>query len=75
MFSIKGELKPFRGRIAYVSSDNLGSEEVGGFKIGPAANLKCRECMGLSHDLETKVLCKNIFNITAKISKIAGNFL
>ena len=75
MFSIKGELKPFRGTIAYVSGDNLGSQEVGGFKIGPAANLKCRECMGLSHDLETKVLFKIVFNITAKVSTIARNFL
>jgi hypothetical protein len=48
-------VRPFRGTIAYVSGDNLGSQEIGGFKIGPAAHRKCRECMGLSDDLATKV--------------------
>ena len=38
-----------------MSGDNLGCQEVGGFKIGSAANLKCRECLGLSIDLATKV--------------------
>ena len=42
-----------------MSGDNLGSQEIGGFKIGPAANLKCRECLGLSADLSTKVMIIN----------------
>ena len=41
--------------IAHVSGDNLGSQEIGGFKIGPGARHKCRECMGLPEDIETKV--------------------
>lgn len=43
-----------------MSGDNLASQEMGGFKIGPAANLKCRECLGLSADLATKVIIANI---------------
>lgn len=45
-----------------MSGDNLGSQEIGGFKIGPAANLKCRECLGLPADLSTKVLQKLHFH-------------
>ena len=54
-FIIKGVSRSFRGTIAYVSGDNLGSQEIGGFKIGPAARLKCRECLGLAAELTTKV--------------------
>ena len=41
--------------MAYVSADNLGSQEVGGFKIGSAARFKCRECMGSANDITAKV--------------------
>jgi hypothetical protein len=51
-FIIKGVSRSFRGTIAYVSGDN---QEIGGFKIGPAATLKCRECLGLAAELTTKV--------------------
>lgn len=44
-----------RGTVAYVSGDNLGSQEFGGFKIGSEAYFKCRECMGSAGDLVTKV--------------------
>ena len=55
-FSINGQLRSFAGSIAFESGDNLGSQEVGGFKIGPAAALKCRECMGSAQDIKTMVL-------------------
>ncbi len=46
----------FRGTLAFVSGDNLSSQEIGGFKVGPGANLKCRECMGNADDIKTKVM-------------------
>lgn len=45
----------FVAQIAFISGDNLGVQEVGGFKVGPGARLKCRECMISSADLERMV--------------------
>ena len=46
----------FRGTVAFVSGDNLGSQEIGGFKIGSSSALKCRVCMGNANDVATKVI-------------------
>ena len=51
---VKGSLL-LHGTISFVSGDNLGSQEVGGFKIGSASALKCRVCMGNANDVATKV--------------------
>jgi len=54
-FIVNGERRSFAGTIAFVSGDNLASQELGGFKVGPGAHHKCRECMGSSIDIQTKV--------------------
>ena len=36
-FTISGKKRTFRGTIAFASGDNLGSQELGGFKVGPGA--------------------------------------
>lgn len=43
---IKGQPRYFAGTIAYVSGDNLGSQQIGGFKQGSQSHRKCRVCMG-----------------------------
>ena len=54
-FTISGRKRTFRGSIAFVSGDNLGLQELGGFKVGPGANCKCRECMGLADEIKRMV--------------------
>ena len=54
-FTINNTRRSFRGTISFISGDNLGVPEVGGFKVGPGARLKCRECMISSEDLERMV--------------------
>lgn len=54
-FDVNGEKKSFLGTIAFVSGDNLASQELGGFKVGPGSHLKCRECMGVTADIKSKV--------------------
>jgi hypothetical protein len=63
IFKINDEMRSFRGTVAFVSGDNLGSQEIGGFKIEPGANRKCRECMGNPEDVATKVQ----YNILIKL--------
>ncbi|XP_028416938.1 uncharacterized protein LOC114541149 [Dendronephthya gigantea] len=53
-FTIKGVKESFAGTIAFVSGDNLGSQELGGFKVGPGSHLKCRDCLGKTEDIKTK---------------------
>ena len=55
-FIINGERKSFTGTIAFVSGDNLASQEIGGFKIGSSSALKCRVCMENANDVATKVM-------------------
>ena len=54
-FNLNGNSKCFSGTIAFVSGDNLASQELGGFKVGPGSHLKCRECMGQTEEIQTKV--------------------
>ncbi|XP_044173356.1 uncharacterized protein LOC122957349 [Acropora millepora] len=51
-FCIRGELRTFRGSVAFCSGDNLGSQLLGGYKQGSQSYRKCRECMGNSEELE-----------------------
>ena len=44
-----------RGTIAFVCSDNLGSQLIGGFKEGANARHRCRHCMGSIPDIQRKV--------------------
>lgn len=48
---IKGQPRYFAGTIAYVSGDNLGSQQVGGFKHGSQSHRKCRVCMGSATEI------------------------
>ncbi|XP_068707636.1 uncharacterized protein [Montipora foliosa] len=51
-FCIRGELRTFRGSVAFCSGDNLGSQLLGGYKQGSQSYRKCRECMRNSEELE-----------------------
>ena len=46
---------PLRGTIALCSADNLGSQELGDFKLGGASFRMCRHCLGTNADIQTKV--------------------
>jgi len=52
-FFVNGEEKSFPGTFAFVSGDNLASQELAGFKVGSGSNLKCRECN--TNDIKSKV--------------------
>jgi hypothetical protein len=54
-FTISGRKRTFRRSIAFISGDNLGLQELGGFKVGPGANCNCRECMGLADEIKRMV--------------------
>ena len=66
-FTVLGEKRSFAGTIAFVSGDNLASQELGGFKVGPGSHLKCRECLGATQEIKTKVYAYNnyLFAIAA----------
>ena len=48
-------MRNFRGNIAYASGDNLGSQQMGGFKEGAQAHRRCRDCMTTAEDLISNV--------------------
>jgi hypothetical protein len=71
-FTINGEKRSFSGTIAFVSGDNLGSQELGGFTVGPGSHLKCRDCLGTTEDIKTKVVyivCIIIYIVYRKVSE------
>ena len=47
------EDKSFAGTIAFLSADNLGSQQAGGFKEGTGTGRRCRQCLGTKE--ETKM--------------------
>ena len=61
VFTLNHTRRSFRGTISFISGDNLGVQEVSGFKVGPGARLKCRGCMIPSEDLERMVSTYYIF--------------
>ncbi len=52
---IGGEYRVFRGTVAVVSADNLGSNALGGFKEGSTAHRPCRQCMGTLEEMKVEV--------------------
>ena len=54
-FNINGQIRKFRGTIAYISGDNLDLQQIGGFKEGSQAYRKCRACMATSDGLQSHV--------------------
>ena len=43
-----------KGSIALCSADNLGSQELGGFKLGGSSFRMCRHCLGTDLDIQSK---------------------
>ena len=54
-FTICGKKRSMSGTIAFLCGDNLALQELGGFKVGPCARLRCRECMGTVQDIKSMV--------------------
>ena len=54
-FDVKGETYFFKGSLTVVSADNPASQLLGGFKQGHTAYRKCRHCLALDSDIQTKV--------------------
>ena len=54
-FTVNGQKKAFCAKIAFFSGDNLGSQQVSGFKEDSGASLKCRQCMGDSETIKKLV--------------------
>ena len=54
-------MRNFRGTIAYVSGDNLGSSLVGGFKESASAHRKCRQCLGSEEEVKSKVCFATVY--------------
>ena len=50
-FNINCQIRKFRGTITYISGDNLGSQQIGGFKEGSQAYRKCRECIATADEI------------------------
>ena len=44
-----------RGTVSIVSGDNLASQDLGGYKALAAALRKCRHCLAVDDDVQTKV--------------------
>ena len=45
----------FYGSITLVPGDNLASQFIGGYKSLASARRKCRHCMAVASDMNTKV--------------------
>ena len=54
-FCIKGENIPLRGTLALCLADNPASQSLGGYKTLASAIHKCRHCMAVDKDVQTKV--------------------
>ena len=52
---INGQVRNFRGSIAYASGDNPGIQLLGGLKEGCQAHRKCRHCLGLDEQIKSMV--------------------
>ena len=53
--NIKGISWPVRGTNSVCSADNLGSQELGGYKMGGSSFRMCRHCLGTEADIQSKV--------------------
>lgn len=54
-FEVNGEVKQLRGTLVNVSADNPAACLLGGFKQLHSAFRKCRFCMAVDTDMQTKV--------------------
>lgn len=62
-FVISGQLYTFRGTLTLVPVDNLASHYLGGYKSLSSALRKCRQCMAVAEDMQSKVIM-DIFRLT-----------
>ena len=54
-FSLQGELRRLRGTVSIGSADNPASCLLGGYKALSSALRKCRDCLAVDEDVQTKV--------------------
>lgn len=55
IMTIKGKQVTVRGTLSAVIADNLGSHQIGGFKIGFSKGFrKCRFCMGTDEEIQSR---------------------
>lgn len=55
VFELNGVNYLFRGTISLVAGDNLASQYLGGYKGLSSALRKCRHCMAVDDDIQSKV--------------------
>ena len=53
---INGTIYKFKGTLTLFAGDNLASQYIGGFKSLSAALRKCRYCMAVDEDMQSKVI-------------------
>ena len=66
-FKLHGSQHTFRGTITLFPADNLASQYIGGYKALNAALRKCRHCLAVQEDMQSKVRlfrCKIIYKIS-----------
>ena len=61
-FCIRGSEYTFRGTISLFPADNLASQYVGGYKALNAALRKCRHCLCVQKDMQSKVYVTGVIN-------------
>lgn len=54
-FTIDGVEHTFRGTVSLFPADNLASQYIGGYKALNAALRKCRQCLAVQEDMQSKV--------------------
>ena len=60
---VDGVTHHVKGTIVLVSGDNLASQYLGGYKGLSSALRKCRQCMAVSEDMQTKVQYSCLYNV------------
>lgn len=54
-FIVDDQHMTLRGTVTLVSADNLAAQAIGGYKALHSAFRKCRYCMAVDADMQTKV--------------------
>ena len=57
---IDGQLTYLRGTLTVVSADNPAANLIGGYKMLTSALRKCRTCMAVDSDMQTKVCIQSL---------------
>lgn len=55
VFELNGSEYRFRGTVTLVPGDNLASQYLGGYKGLASALRKCRHCLAVNEDIQSKV--------------------